>query len=292
MSLSAGEGQSFNGAFGMTERAVIFKVFSVVAALIVWAAPAYSDQESFETLDTARFILYVQRDRSPLEHTNLSTEQLTTHVLEVLDDTYEELKQKFQTAPTRKVVLRFISPRDFRRSTGAPEWTSAMFYRGEITIPFSEKKMLNMEELTLSLRHEYVHAVIAELSGSRAPAWLDEGVAQIIEGPANPIFGSALRRHISRKDALPLRSLHQGFTKLEKELVPVAYAQSLFVAKYLEKRFGWEALMNYFAYLKSRLSYPLAFELAFGKSIEDFEVELNRELRVWARSDAEEPAPV
>lgn len=266
----------------------------VALALLAFAlvAPARADDDEFETLDTPRFILYVQRNPSALTKLNLKTPQLTSHVLGVLDQTYEELKVKFDSTPTRKVVLRFVSPSDFRRQTGAPDWTSAMFYRGEITIPFSEKRLLNMEELTLSLRHEYVHAVIAEFSGSRSPAWLDEGVAQIVEGPPNPIFGSALRNYISDNDALPLSSLHQGFTKLEKDLVPVAYAQSLFVAKYLVEKYGYEAMMNYFSFLKSRLSYSLAFELAFGKEMADFEVDLNEQLQKWAKSDKAQPEPV
>src|SRR5690606_26447433 len=118
-----------------------------------------------------------------------------------------------------KVVLRFLPPEEFRRQTGAPEWTSAMYFRDEITIPLTKSTAWERDELDRALRHEYVHAVIAELSEYRCPAWLDEGVAQLLEGQVNPLLGPALRRWIALNPAIPLDWLQNGFTTLDSGYV-------------------------------------------------------------------------
>ncbi|OVE80380.1 hypothetical protein BVY02_00285 [bacterium J17] len=164
-----------------------------------------------------------------------------------------------------------------------------MYFRNEITIPLSANKGINPHELERALRHEYVHAVIAELSGHRCPAWLDEGIAQFIEGHANPLLGPALRDWISENHAMPLGWLKDGFTSLNSELVPAAYAQSLFAARSLVNTLGFSAVTKYLKLLKAGVPENRAFKRAFQKSKSDFEDSLTAQIERWARSSREDP---
>ena len=140
------------------------------------------------------------------------------------------------------------------------------------------------QELDRALRHEYVHAFIAELSGFKCPAWLDEGVAQILEGPANPVLAPALREWIAENNSIPLDSLEHGFTTLEDDMVPAAYAESLFVTKSLIRKKGFASIVDYLKNLRAGMSSRSAFRVAFGQSQKSFENNLTKRIRSWSNS--------
>lgn len=242
----------------------------------------------YAVYSTARFILHIDKHRSNSGDIR-GPEDLASHSLSVLNRTYDDLQEIFASAPTKKVVLKFLSPAEFRRQTGAPAWTSAMFYRDEITVPMAEDHAIDYEELGRALRHEYVHAYVAEVSKYRCPAWLDEGVAQLIEGDANPLLGPALRKWVARNPAIPLDWLHNGFTTLDSAIVPAAYAQSLFATRVLVEKHGYSAIQAYLKGLGSGLEEPVAFEKAFDMPKAKFENDLTATMRQWAKSDLDHP---
>ena len=209
--------------------------------------------------------------------------------METLTTTSGEFQRIFGVAQKNKVVLRFLTPLDFRRLTKAPDWTSAMFYRGEISIPINPKHGLNSVELHRALRHEYVHAVIAEITNYRSPAWIDEGVAQLLEGQINPLLGPALRNWIKANPAMTLRSLENGFTTLPPELVPAAYAESLFASRTLIRQYGFPAAVKFLSYLGEGKTEQEAFLLAFNETEASFEQRLTGQIRRWAASDQINP---
>ena len=201
-------------------------------------SPAFA-AESRENQSEPRFILYFGTEkRTEPDIDSIQGTDLAEDALDTLTSTSEEFQRIFGIAQRNKVVLRFLSPNDFRRVTKAPEWTSAMFYRGEISIPLNPKRGLNSAELHRALRHEYVHAVVAEITNYRSPAWVDEGIAQLLEGQINPLLGPALRSWIKSNKAMTLKSLENGFTTLPPDLVPAAYAESLFATRTLIRQ--WE----------------------------------------------------
>lgn len=255
----------------------------LLSSLVAQAAPSYAEPG---VIDTARFTLRFHREDGLK---TASAQQIASDSLEMLDQTYHELSQLFDFAPSDKVLIRFFSPKEFHRHTGAPEWTSAMYLRGEISIPLPERKPINREQIGRAVKHEYVHAVTAELSGRSCPAWLDEGVAQIIEGDPNPLLGPALRRWLKSNEPMPLSWLKNGFTSMSNELVPAAYAQSLFATRLLVDAHGFKAVKRYLVSLKQGNSDRTAFKSAFGQEQATFEAELKVALAEWASSDRFDP---
>ncbi|MCB0325137.1 MAG: hypothetical protein KDD69_16245 [Bdellovibrionales bacterium] len=271
-------------------RLIVLGVALLLGAVAAAPCSVKAEQEGvraragsdYTTYTTPRFTLYIGSDSKPSEPIN--ADEVAEQSLKILNTTYEELSRIFRTQPKRKVVLRFLSPTEFRRQTGAPEWTSAMYFRDEITIPLTKANAWERDELHRALRHEYVHAVIAELSDYRCPAWLDEGVAQLLEGQINPLLGPALRRWVGLNPAIPLEWLQNGFTTLESAYVPAAYAQSLFATRKLIQQHGFQSVTNYLADLRKGVVERKAFERSFYRPKAQFERELTREMRRWAAS--------
>ena len=269
--------------------AVCISLLACLLALISFPQAAHSEDKNSVTFDTARFTLHFESTERNQQIGGLSRENIAKISLDTLNSTAEELSRIFQAKPHKKVVLRFLSPKEFRRQTGAPSWTSAMYFRDEITIPLSNREGVDVTELRRALRHEYVHAFIAELSDYNCPAWLDEGIAQLLEGQPNPLLGPALRKWVNNNSAIPLSMLKNGFTTMSKAYVPAAYAQSLFATRKIVHRLGFSSITLYLKQLGAKASENAAFVKAFGQKKAEFENELTREMRLWAKSNQLHP---
>lgn len=192
----------------------------------------------------------------------------------------------FGAVPPVKAKIRLMSEDDFFLSTGAPSWTNAMYYRGEILIPVSRGKKLDLQNLKRAARHEYSHALVHSLSGGRCPGWLDEGLAQWAEGDENAALGPALKKWLRNNSPVPLALLQGGFTKLKNDMVPAAYAQSLFATRSIIKTFGFGAIKDYFFELRTADAggaemREAAFAQAFAVSLGVFEIRLRNAITAW-----------
>ncbi len=277
---------------------MVSKVFKVLSGSICGAllfshlivSVSFADEADFDTIDTPRFTLHVEKQTNETRLSKTPAD-LAVSALSMLDSIDKELTRILDYQPEEKVILRFLTREEFTRQTSAPSWTNAMYFRGEITIPLEEDEdqQMDLDELRRALRHEYVHALVAEISSFRCPAWLDEGLAQIIEGEPNSLLGPALREWISSNEAMPLRWLRNGFTTLSNKLVPAAYAQSLFATRTLLNSLGFNSIKKYLSYLGEGKSDNAAFRLAFNRDQEQFEQQLTSQIERWSVSTQVHP---
>ena len=79
----------------------------------------------------------------------------------------------------RTTVVLYEHP-EFRSVTRAHAWTSGLF-DGKIRLLVGPVRP-PAREIARVVVHEYAHAAIHELSRGRAPRWLHEGLAQVLEG--------------------------------------------------------------------------------------------------------------
>jgi hypothetical protein len=214
---------------------------------------------------------------SPSHWSDIATEISSELVL-----THQQLTTLFGSIPPFRSSVRLLDERSFYDLTGAPAWTNAMFFRGEIIIPLSTKEPLDLENLQRSVKHEYSHAVFSALSGGAIPGWLDEGLAQWIEGDENPALRNSLRSYLMTSEPVPLALLQGGFTKLTPRMVPAAYAQSLIAVQALLKAYGIEKIGEYLNLLRQQVSKDAAFEAAFTIPEQEFEARLHTTLRAWS----------
>ncbi|MDD5306702.1 MAG: hypothetical protein PHU25_05210 [Deltaproteobacteria bacterium] len=101
-----------------------------------------------------------------------------------------------------------------------------------------------------TLAHELVHVVVTRVSRNRAPIWLHEGVAKLLErrwrgeraADLTPEEAYLLDRAVREGRLIPLRGFHPSIAFLpNQEDAALAYAQVLAFLRYLDARLpaGW-----------------------------------------------------
>jgi hypothetical protein len=260
-----------------TGRLTLALLLAVLAVMALWTFAAAED--SSPAMLTPRCILRVDQEGLPAEGAE-DLGALIRRAPDILDAAAAEIMQRLGAQPLRQAVLRFVARSVFDSQLKAPSWTTGMYYRGEIIIPVSAVRGDPSEaELVRTLRHEYVHLLLAELSAQRSPAWLDEGLAQILEGPPSSALEEALGARLRRKPSVRLRDLQRGFTALAESNVAAAYAHSFAAASFLTRRHGMPELMRYLKSLGTGQKAEEAFARSFGESQCEFEAAFEAELR-------------
>jgi len=179
---------------------------------------------------------------------------------------HKQLFDLFGHIPKFNLKVRFMHENDFFTYTQAPSWTNAIYFKDEIIIPISQHTLKKSKELIRTIKHEYTHAVVNALSNGRCLGWLDEGIAQLMEGKENQILKQVLINSIKAKKLIKLSKLQNGFTKLSEDLVPTAYAQSLYITKMLIRKYGFHAFQRYFEALRKGYSQAGSFIIAFNQN--------------------------
>ena len=109
-------------------------------------------------------------------------------VLQLLEVAHARLGAQLDYRPAQRLSVVLYGDRQFHDVTRAQGWVNGLF-DGKIRLPL-ETTILGGPSLERLIVHEYAHAAIHDLSRGRAPRWLHEGLAQLLEGaPAD----SALR---------------------------------------------------------------------------------------------------
>ena len=98
------------------------------------------------------------------------------------------------------------------------------------------------DELARVLKHELTHSFVGQKTGGRCPVWLQEGIAQYMEGKrsrnAAAVLSSAYERHME----FSLASYETSWMNLPKETAAGAYAWSLAVVETIVEVDGMDDL--------------------------------------------------
>jgi hypothetical protein len=191
--------------------------------------------------------------------------EINAVVTTAIKKTQQDLETFFGPLPAISIQVKLMTQEVFTLSTGVPSWTNALYYHDTIIIPINTAR-INEEELIRSVRHEFTHAVIHELSDGKCPGWLDEGLAQYMEGTPNPLIRLALAQWLSKNPPVPFHMLQKGFTKLEKKYVAPAYAQSLWAAHVMIQGQGFLKIRNYLDELRQGKRDPFFHSLGISEA--------------------------
>ena len=136
-----------------------------------------------------------------------SDEPLGLAVLNVLDQAWEDHERRLGFAPDLPVTVVLQTAKAFQDTTRAPGWAAA-WNDGTIRVP-----VMGLDRPTATLvrvlRHEVAHSFVASRTGANCPTWLQEGLAQWLEG-GDPDREDATLASLARGAPLPrLDSLEQ-----------------------------------------------------------------------------------
>lgn len=128
----------------------------------------------------------------------------------------------------------------FTDVTVSPSWVGAL-YDGRIKIPVGGiTSRTNLLEKVLF--HEYAHAIVHRLSHGKAPVWLNEGIAQHVEGTVNENINKVLSAVAKSEKPVPLRAFEGSFMGFNSTQAMVAYSVSLSATQYIINEFGMSAV--------------------------------------------------
>lgn len=205
--------------------------------------------------------------------------QLRRGILESLEQTYNDLSRDLQFAPKESIIVILYTEQQFFDVTRAPSWSGAM-NDGKVRIPVSGLSSVS-SELNRVLRHELTHSFVNLSTRSRAPTWLHEGVAQIMEGRSAAEVGGALSRLYSTQRNIPLNQLEGAFMGLSNEQASIAYAESLLAADYIRESYG----VSEIARILKRLGEGMGMEAALRATIHSGYGQFEQELATYLRKN-------
>ena len=225
------------------------KIATLAAALA--AAPAQSSRAQFR-----------------LRYDGGINEPMGTAVLEVLAGAYDNYAARLHFRPDDPITVVLEMGNSFQ-DTGAPEW-AAGFNDGVIHVPLRGMERLSVA-LVAVLRHELAHSFIRARTGGNCPTWLQEGIAQWLEG-GNPRREDAVVAAAARQGRLlPLLTLEGPFQSLPPDQVGLAYAESLSAINHIVRTRGESAIVRLLAGLGDRLPAEEALPVALALSYPEFQ---------------------
>jgi hypothetical protein len=121
------------------------------------------------------------------------------------------------------------------------------------------------------LRHELAHSFISSRTGNNCPTWLQEGVAQWLEG-GDPNRDDAGLASMARAGRLPsLLSLEAPFRGLSESEATLAYAQSLSAVAHILRKRGEGGVFRLIAALGDKIPSEEAMPVALALSYPEFQ---------------------
>src|SRR5690606_32439114 len=173
--------------------------------------PGHSVVVLYEQPDWARFVPWIEQ---------------------ALYHSFIDIGSVVQFKPGLTFEIALIDHQHFKRTITGTPWVTAAYHRGRIYIPIDDSKAPEARKLRYTIAHEYMHAIVDDVTGGKAPGWLDEGLALLAEGSMQEAATESFYKWILQHKLIPLESLSQGYTALSKSQATYAYIQSRKAVEY------------------------------------------------------------
>jgi tetratricopeptide (TPR) repeat protein len=202
---------------------------------------------------------------------------LRKQILDTLEFHFNELVRELDYSPREAIAVILYTDRQFFNVTRAPSWTGAL-NDGKLRIPVSGLQEVN-SDLARTLKHELAHSFINSMTRGRAPTWLHEGVAQLIEPQTSASNGRRLAALYAANRNIPLNELEASFIRFSPEEAQVAYAQSLVSAEYIREAYGMSSLV----FLLKRIGDGQSTEASMRSTVHSGYAQFQREITEWLK---------
>ena len=203
-------------------------------------------------------------------------EPLGLAVLDTLSQAYKEYARRLGFAPEDPVTIVLQMGTSFQEG-GAPEWAAGT-NDGTIRVPVHGLEEPS-PQLVRVLRHELAHSFIASRTAGNCPTWLQEGIAQWLEGGDPGRQDQVVAAASSGGRLLPLLTLEAPFQSLPASEVPLAYAESLSAVAHILRIRGEAGVGRLLAGLGDRLPSEEALPVAIALSYPEFQKSWEAQVR-------------
>jgi hypothetical protein len=187
-----------------------------VEAALAKAEKDKTEEESYREGVTAHFAL---------KYSGTATPDLARGILHVLENDFNDIESQLDYTPPEAIGVILYTGQAFEDITRAPSWAGAI-NDGRIRIPVQGLSSVS-SELARVLKHELTHSFITQKTRGRAPTWVQEGVAQWMEGRRSTSSAGALVELAGQGRAPSLQVLEGSWMTLSGAAASSAYAYSL-----------------------------------------------------------------
>jgi len=191
------------------------------------------EEESYKENESSHF---------KLRYNGAAEPALAKDVLRTLEMHFSAIESELNYTPPEPIGVVLYTEQAFVDITRAPAWAGAL-YDGRIRVPVQGLTSVDAE-LSRSLKHELTHSFVAQKTKSacmglaascsnRAPTWIQEGLAQWMEGYRSGDDAAGLVQIFDKKQDIPLGQLESSWTRFDRDTARYAYAWALANMEYI-----------------------------------------------------------
>jgi len=181
-----------------------------------------AEEEDYREGETAHFSLKYYGDANP---------DLARDILKNLEDDFTDIDSHLAYSPPEQIAVILYTKQAFADITQAPGWVGAL-NDGRLRIPVQGLTSVT-PDLAHVLKHELTHSFVGQKTHGHAPTWLQEGIAQWMEGKRSGNAAPAILE-AARQGGLPdLGALEGSWMGMPANTVAFAYPWSLAVVESL-----------------------------------------------------------
>ncbi len=225
-------------------------------------------ESSYREGETSHFILRYHGGAAPA---------LAREVLRTLEDHFRAIEADLNFTPREPIGVILYTGQTFADVTRAPGWVGAL-NDGRIRVPVQGLTSVP-PELARVLKHELTHSFIQQKTRGRCPVWLQEGIAQWMEGKRSGDDAGMLVEAYEKKAAPPLLALEGYWMNLPGEVAAFAYAWSLAAVESIVQSYGMGDLER----LLDRVAVEASTEAALRSTLHMDYAEFEQRTAIYLR---------
>ncbi|MBF0500843.1 MAG: tetratricopeptide repeat protein [Candidatus Riflebacteria bacterium] len=197
-------------------------------------------------------------------------------LLDQFEDAYTKVGDLLGCYPSQRSQVIVYSHDDFRRVSSLPGWAGGL-YDGKIRLPISPS-LTRPEQARGAVFHEYCHHLVHILSSGNCPTWLNEGLAQYVEGVL-PARARDILIAPPAPNPVSLRLMAAPFSgTVSRKLVERLYAQSLLIVSLLIEDRGMPSIQALLSALSHKNTLDQALAGAFETNLDALDDRLKHAL--------------
>ncbi|MHB8609442.1 MAG: peptidase MA family metallohydrolase [Candidatus Acidiferrales bacterium] len=209
------------------KRALALRPDPEVQAALDKAQRDKQEEASYKENESAHFTLRYSGTAEP---------ELAREVLRTLEAHFSEIEFELDFTPPDSIGVVLYTQEAFADITRAPGWVGAL-NDGRIRVPVQGLSGVT-PELSRVLKHELTHSFVGQKTRGHAPTWIQEGLAQWMEGKRSGENAGVLAQVYQGGHATSLGSLEESWMGLSSDAAAYAYGWALANIEYIVQTDG------------------------------------------------------
>ena len=209
------------------KRALSLRPDAEVQAALDKAQRDKQEEESYKENESSHFTLRYSGSAEPA---------LARDVLRTLEMHYSAIESELNFTPPDSIGVILYTQQAFADITRAPGWVGAL-NDGRLRVPVQGLSGVT-RDLSRVLKHELTHSFVKQKTHGRAPTWIQEGLAQWMEGRRSGENAAVLLQIYGDGHAPSLGNLEGSWMGFPGDAAAYAYAWALANIEYLVQADG------------------------------------------------------